>query len=483
MVVGGGFTGLWAAILARELDPTRDVVLLEQDTVAFGASGRNGGFCDASLTHGLRQRRGPLPRGDPQLERLGAENFEGIRATIERYGIDCDWSTAGDMAVAVEPYQVDQLRRGEELPTPVRPTGAVPGPGGGADRGRLAHLPRAGCGPRRHALVDPAALAWGLRRAALELGVRIHERTRATGMEPEGDGVAVATPRGRRPRAAGGSSPRTPSRRWRARSAAYVIPVYDYVLMTEPLTPAQMDAIGWRNRQGLADAANQFHYYRLPATTGSCGAATTRSTTTATALAPELEDRPETFDAAGRALLPDLPAARGRAVHASLGGRDRHVQPLLRDVGDGARRAGLLRGGVHGARRGLEPLRRPRRTRSHQRDGDRSHEAAVRPLQAHPFPPEPLRYAGIQLTRRAIARADEREGRRGPWLRADRRHGPRLRQLTARSGPPSGARRRRPRPSRGVRAAEGRARGGGTPGRTPRPRPPSARPPAPAPRA
>ena len=44
-----------------------------------------------------------------------------------------------------------------------------------------------------------------------------------------------------------------------------IVPVYDYVLVTEPLSPAQREAIGWANRQGLGDAANQFHYYRLTA--------------------------------------------------------------------------------------------------------------------------------------------------------------------------------------------------------------------------
>lgn len=41
------------------------------------------------------------------------------------------------------------------------------------------------------------------------------------------------------------------------------VPVYDYVLMTQPLTPEHKTAIGWGNRQGLADLANQFHYSRL----------------------------------------------------------------------------------------------------------------------------------------------------------------------------------------------------------------------------
>ena len=72
------------------------------------------------------------------------------------------------------------------------------------------------------------------------------------------------------------------------------MPVYDYVLVTEPLSPAQLDSIGWRNRQGVGDSGNQFHYYRLTATTGSCGAATTPSTTSATRRAA-YDQRPATF--------------------------------------------------------------------------------------------------------------------------------------------------------------------------------------------
>ena len=115
VIVGGGFTGLWAAIQAKELDPTRDVVLLEQDTVGFGASGRNGGFLDGSLTHGLRNGVDRFPEEIRTIERHASENFTAIRDAIERYGVECDWAETGTMAVAVEPHQVEQLRGAEEL--------------------------------------------------------------------------------------------------------------------------------------------------------------------------------------------------------------------------------------------------------------------------------------------------------------------------------------------------------------------------------
>ncbi|MBA3690909.1 MAG: FAD-dependent oxidoreductase, partial [Actinobacteria bacterium] len=321
-IVGGGYTGLWAAIQAKELDPSRDVLLVEQDTVAFGASGRNGGFCDSSLTHGLSNGVARFPEEIQTLERLAAENFAGIRDTIERYAIDCDWTPAGTMAVAVEPYQVEQLRRAEALyrsfRQPVRflerdeVRAEVDSPTYLAGLWRLD----------RDALVDPARLAWGLRRAALELGVRIHEGTAATGMEPEGDGVVLATPGGRVH--AGRVILATNAFPPLARSIRrYVIPVYDHVLMTEPLTPAQMDSIGWRNRQGLADSANRFHYYRLSADDRILWGGYDAIYHYGNAVAPSLEDRPETFDLLSSNFFRTFPQLEGiRFTHRWAGAID-----------------------------------------------------------------------------------------------------------------------------------------------------------------
>src|SRR5688572_6537306 len=53
LVIGAGFTGLWTALLAKEENPARDILLLEAGEVAQGATGRNGGFMDSSITHGF----------------------------------------------------------------------------------------------------------------------------------------------------------------------------------------------------------------------------------------------------------------------------------------------------------------------------------------------------------------------------------------------------------------------------------------------
>jgi len=108
-VVGGGFTGLWTALLASERDPSADIVLLEGRSVGWAASGRNGGFCAASLTHGLANGMARFPAEMAALVRLGQENLDEIAATLEARGIDCGFERTGELAVATAPWQLPGL--------------------------------------------------------------------------------------------------------------------------------------------------------------------------------------------------------------------------------------------------------------------------------------------------------------------------------------------------------------------------------------
>src|SRR5918994_4818031 len=111
-IVGGGFTGLWAALLAA---PDEDVLLLEGDRCGWGASGRNGGFLDASLTHGLENGESRWPGEMGRLVELGEENYNALRATLDARGIDAAWEENGFIDVATRQHELDGLAEGAEL--------------------------------------------------------------------------------------------------------------------------------------------------------------------------------------------------------------------------------------------------------------------------------------------------------------------------------------------------------------------------------
>jgi len=112
-VVGGGYTGLWTALIAKERDPSRDVVLIDAHEVGSAASGRNGGFMESSLTHGIANGQARFPEELAVLEDLGLKNLNDIEAAIKRYDIDCDYERTGVIDVSTtshSPSYVDELR-------------------------------------------------------------------------------------------------------------------------------------------------------------------------------------------------------------------------------------------------------------------------------------------------------------------------------------------------------------------------------------
>src|SRR5919109_1915330 len=115
LIIGAGFTGLWTALLAKEENPSRDIIILEAGEVAQGATGRNGGFMDASITHGFYNGLSRWPQELTTLLALGIANLNEIEATIARLGIDCDYRRTGDIDMATQPYQVEEMK--EELET------------------------------------------------------------------------------------------------------------------------------------------------------------------------------------------------------------------------------------------------------------------------------------------------------------------------------------------------------------------------------
>ncbi len=157
-VVGAGFTGLWTALLAKEADPSRDVLLIDGRTAGWAASGRNGGFCASSLTHGLANGLARFPDEMPVLERLGSENLSAIEAAISRYGIECGFERTGELEVATAPHQLAWL---DESVEQARAFGhdAVSGSQNTRRSARShATAPACGCARRRQPCTQAASL-------------------------------------------------------------------------------------------------------------------------------------------------------------------------------------------------------------------------------------------------------------------------------------------------------------------------------------
>jgi glycine/D-amino acid oxidase-like deaminating enzyme len=412
-VVGGGFTGLWAALLAAERGA--EVALLEGDRCGWGASGRNGGFLEASLTHGLENGLSRWPREIDRLLELGRENFAAIRETVERRGIDAAWNEGGLIEVATREHEVAWL---EEAAEAARAHGEdvllLDRDATRAEVDSPTYL--AGLWQRNwSATVDPARLAWGLRRLAVDDGVRVCERSPVRRLSVDRGGVLLETDRGRlrADRVVLATNAYPPLVRSVRR---YMILVYDYVLVTEPLRPEQRSALGWERRQGVADSGNRFHYYRLTPDDRILWGGYEAIYHFRNAMEPRLEEHSPTFELLARNFAVTFPQLRGvRFTHRWAGAIDtcsRFCVTFGRALGGRVAYAvgytGLGVGASRfGARVALDLV--------HGRDTELTWLELVR-SRPIPFPPEPLRYVAVQATRRALARADERRGRRGPWL-------------------------------------------------------------------
>jgi len=415
-VIGGGFTGLWTALQAKQADPNRDVILLEAGEIAIGASGRNGGFCAASLTHSFQNGRNRWEKELTKIIQLGDQNLDGIETTIQEFDIECDFIRAGELNIANEEYQIEELREEAEETAPygLRTTFLD------ADEIRkrinspsflaALHDPSV-------AMVNPAKLAWGLRRACLGLGVRLFEGTQVRALEERRASVLIKTSHGEveAQKVALATNAFPPLLK---RLTFYVVPVYDYVLMTEPLSASQREAIGWYGREGLADNGNQFHYSQMTADGRILWGGYDAIYYKNNGVAPHLENRPASFGLLAEHFFQTFPQLEGlRFTHAWGGVIDtcsRYTAFWGKAYGGKvAYSLGYTGLGVGASRFGARVMLDLLAGKPTERS-----ELQMVKSKPFPFPPEPFRSPIVNFTRWSLDQADRNGGKRNIWLKA-----------------------------------------------------------------
>ncbi|HRY11375.1 MAG: FAD-dependent oxidoreductase [Actinobacteria bacterium] len=415
VVVGAGLSGLWTALRAKQRRPDLDVILLEGGRIANAASGRNGGFVAASITHGHLNGIERWPDEFATLNAMGVANLRGIEQTIEEFGIDCGYRRSGELQVVTEPYQLehaaDHVRmatdHGVELSlwNAERTQAEVHSP---TYFGAI-HDPEVG-------IVDPARLSWGLARAAEQLGVRIHENSGVEALQPSAAGMTVRTFGGRveTPKVALTTAAHAPLLK---RLNLFVVPVFDHVVMTAPLPADVRAAIGWEQRQGIGDSGNQFHYYRLTDDDRILFGGYDAVYAAGERPGSHLERDDELTARLVQHLHDTFPQVADVPIEYAWAGAIDTCSRFSAFWGSAySGRVGYVIGftglGVGASRFGADTLL----------DGlfkERTDRTALKMVRSKPlpFPPEPARQLVIDMTRRSLAKADEQDGQRDLWLR------------------------------------------------------------------
>jgi glycine/D-amino acid oxidase-like deaminating enzyme len=261
-IVGAGFTGLWTAYYLKKAQPSLNVVVLEQRYAGYGASGRNGGWLTNSVTGGRDQYVATHGREAAQAMQsaMTATVHEVIRVA-EAEGIDADIVLGGELNVARNPAQLARLHEWAEGEAGWADVDAELLDAGQASAriavaGSLGGLWQPHC-----ARIQPAKLVRGLATVVEALGVQLYEGTTVTAIEPRSAGrpPQAVTRHGTVTadivvRATEGFTARMPGahRAW--------VPLNSSLIVTEPLSEDQWDAVGWANRDTLGDLAHVYMY-------------------------------------------------------------------------------------------------------------------------------------------------------------------------------------------------------------------------------
>lgn len=405
-IVGGGYTGLWTAYQLRKAEPSMKVAVIEREVIGFGASGRNGGFAmtllDMSLAH-LRRNHGDAAA--KAAHDAVAASVEEMGQAIAENDIECEWKHGGLMVVATNRGQQQRVDRDLEAAEALGLDGFT----------RLSrekaqaevHSPTYVGGLREEhcAVVHPAKLVRGLARVVEGMGVDVFEGTDIETIDESGGKLRVISPKG----VMYADQVVLATNAWAIETPWFqkkVVPLYTYIAMTEPLTDEQWATVGWESHCGIEDKRNYVHYYRRTLDGrilwgGSDGIIPFRGR-----VSPRLDRNDkilERLTGTFRRTFPQLRDVRFTHHWGGPVGITVDFVPLFGTLLEGRLHYGL---GYNG--HGVAPSHTGGKILRDKVLGKPSEltELCIVDSKEPGFPPEPLRWIGGGLTRRALLRQD-----------------------------------------------------------------------------
>jgi glycine/D-amino acid oxidase-like deaminating enzyme len=415
-IVGGGYTGLWTALELAEQAPDASVVVVEAGGCGFGASGRNGGWMTSWMDEldGLSEHFGDtaaLWLADQSSATIGR-----IERFVGEHGIDCHFRRRGGLWVASAQPQLAIVRSAVEAARRLGRGDVVEELSAGEAAARAGtSVALGGVLIKDGAAVQPALLARGLRRVALERGVRIFEGSPMIRLE-RGAPAAVLTTAGRVEAAQVvlATNAWAPAQARELRRTVAV--VGSQIVLTEPLAPERLASLsGWADGTLLGDARLFVHYAQVTAggriAFGRGGGALGPGTR----VVPKHFYDPATAASVAADFRDWFPALADLEItHAWGGAVDRspgHL-PFVGALGDHEN----VHYGLGYSGNGVGPSALIGRILARRALGTRDDYATCALVSGPPgyLPPEPLRFAGGALVRTAVRRAEQREqdGRR-----------------------------------------------------------------------
>ena len=406
-VVGAGLTGLWTALFLKELAPATEVVVVEQGVAAYGGSGRNAGMLSETVDHGHALAIDHFGEEEARrLARLGETNVAEMVAFLAERGIDCDYEPTGRLRVALTTAKLDEAHRTVEV---AERLGLMTFQmlGKEAIRAEIrSPLYLGGVAVSGGGILDPVKLVDGLRREAERLGVTVYDRSHVAGFESTDTGVQLRAARGRVAARRAVLATSAYTHHLLPRVARRMIPLYDYILVSEPLTPAQREAIGWWRRQGVSDGRTFFNYYRLTDDDRILWGTSEAAYYSGNRVAPACDHSPRHYDALRASFRRHFPALAGLEWAYAWGGpicSTTRLTPFFGRALDGRVSYGL---GFTG--HGLGTTRIAGRILAHlalDRPSELLDLALVK-KPPFPYPPEPLRTVAVKAVTRALRRVD-----------------------------------------------------------------------------